>query len=324
MVTYGDIFCNKLQHDEGGMMFLKNGFQAQSLPAIKMIVSMSIFGSVGFFSVQTGLPSVELVFVRCICATIFLSAFWFFTGHHKKEQWNRKEMIQILACGFFLVFNWVFLFKAFELMPVTIAISVYHLAPIIVLIIGSIVFKEKLTMLSVLSIIICFIGTILVAGIDGTTSFESFMSSGIVWGLLAALFYAFTTLLGKGIEKTSAYAMTFVQTGVGIFLLLPFVDFDAFHGLTETNWMYIAATGLIHTGLVYYLFFDSLRDLPTSLISILVFLDPAVAILLDTVLTGFRPTMLQTVGIVLIFIGMAFTFRKSKDKTSKLQGDIGA
>ncbi|AIE78515.1 transporter, EamA family [Bacillus cereus] len=64
--------------------------------------------------------------------------------------------MQILACGVFLVFNWVFLFKAFEVMSITIAISVYHLAPIIVLMIGSIVFKEKLTMFAVLSIAYLF------------------------------------------------------------------------------------------------------------------------------------------------------------------------
>lgn len=80
------------------------------------------------------------------------------------------------------------------------------------------------------------------------------------------------------------------------------------------NWMMITATGLIHTGFVYYLFFDSLRDLPTRLISVLVFLDPAVAILLDTIFTGFRPTSMQIVGIALIFVGMAFTFRKRAEK----------
>ena len=108
-------------------------------------------------------------------------------------------------------FNWVFLFKAFEVMSITIAISVYHLAPIIVLMIGSIVFKERLTMFAVLSIAICFIGTVLVAGVDGNVSLEKLMSSGMVWALLAALFYAFTTLLGKGIQHTSAYAMTFYK-----------------------------------------------------------------------------------------------------------------
>lgn len=75
-------------------------------------------------------------------------------------------------------------------MSITIAISVYHLAPIIVLMIGSIVFKERLTMFAVLSIVICFIGTVLVAGVDGNVSLEKLMSSGMVWALLAALFYA--------------------------------------------------------------------------------------------------------------------------------------
>ncbi|WP_415782956.1 DMT family transporter [Bacillus manliponensis] len=284
-----------------------------------MIASMVIFGSVGFFSVQTNLPSFELVFVRCIFATIFLSLCWLITGQYKQDKWERKEVIQVLICGFFLVFNWVFLFKAFENMSVTIAISVYHLAPVIVLIIGSIVFKEKLTVLSVISIGICFVGALLIAGIDKNFSLDSLMSSGMVWGLLAALFYAFTTLFGKGIKKMSAYAMTFLQTFLGIFLLLPFIDFDAFNGLTQSNWTYIIATGLIHTGIVYYLFFDSLRDLSTKLISVLVFLDPAVAILLDTILTGFRPTLMQISGITLIFVGMALTLKKSKKETSQLK-----
>ncbi len=53
----------------------------------------------------------------------------------------------------------------------------------------------------------------------------------------------------------SAYAMTFLQTFLGIFLLIPFIDLDAFSGLTQSNWTYIIATGFIHTGIVYYLFF---------------------------------------------------------------------
>ncbi|QJC90707.1 Putative transporter [Bacillus subtilis] len=40
----------------------------------------------------------------------------------------------------------------------------------------------------------------------------------------------------------------------------------------------VISTGIIHTGIVYLLFFDSLRFLSTKFISIIVFLDPAVAI----------------------------------------------
>ncbi len=177
---------------------------------------MSIFGSIGFFSTQTGLPSFDLVFVRCICATLFLGMCWFVTGEYKREKWNAKEIKQILLCGTFLVFNWVFLFKAFEMMSVTVAISIYHLAPVLVLLLGSFIFKEKLTVLGVMSIFICFVGALLIIGVKELT-IDGFMSSGILWALLAALFYACTTLLSKGIIHTSAYAVTFLQTFVGFF-----------------------------------------------------------------------------------------------------------
>lgn len=63
----------------------------------------------------------------------------------------------------------------------------------------------------------CFAGALLIAGIDGSFSVDSLMSSGMIWGFLAALFYAFTTLFGKGINKMSAYAMTFYKHSWGYF-----------------------------------------------------------------------------------------------------------
>lgn len=282
-----------------------------SLATINMIVAMMIFGSIGFVSAKTGLLSFELVFVRCIGATLFLGAGWLLSGQFKRETWEKKELILIVVCGILLVFNWIFLFKAFEVMSVTIAISIYYLAPILVLLLGSVVYREKLTMLSVISIIICFVGLVFITGIDRSTSFRELLSSGVIWALLAALFYACVTLVGKGITKTSPYAVTFLQTFIGIFILLPFVEFQAFTNVNGSNWVAIIIIGAVHTGLVYYLFFGSLRYLPTRFISALVFLDPGVAILLDTIFTGFRPTTTQVMGIVFIFLGMIVTLKKS-------------
>ena len=276
----------------------------------KMTLSMAIFGSIGFFTGKTGIPAVELVFVRCICATLFLGFCWFITGQHKVEVWNKREVIQTLICGVFLVLNWVFLFKAFEEMSITVAISIYNLAPIFVLILGSLFLKEKLTFTSLLAIIVCFLGSIFIIGIQNFTSLTDFMGSGFVWALLSALCYALTMLLGKGINGLSAYAMTFVQTIIGILILLPIVNFDVFRDLSGSNWLYILGTGLIHTGFVYYLFFDSLRKLSTVVISALVFVDPVVAILLDTLILNFRPSILQTIGILLIFGGIIYTLIK--------------
>jgi len=284
----------------------------------KMIIAMALFGSIGFFTVNTGIPAEELVFVRCICATLFLGGIWFFTGGHKTEQWSRKEIIQTLICGVFLVLNWVFLFKAFQDMSISVAITIYNLAPIFVLIMGSLFLKEKMTVQAILAVIVCFLGSIFIIGLDQFTSFKALFTSGFVWAMLSAICYALTMFVGKGITHLSAYAMTFVQTAVGIVILLPFMDYGVFEGLTTSNWMYILGTGLIHTGFVYYLFFDSLRKLPTIVVSALVFVDPVVAILLDVAILDFRPTLIQTAGIVLIFAGIIYTLVKPSKQISEL------
>ncbi|ETT83004.1 DMT family transporter [Viridibacillus sp. FSL R5-0477] len=284
----------------------------------KMIIAMALFGSIGFFTVNTGIPAEELVFVRCICATLFLGGIWFFTGGHKTEQWSRKEIIQTLICGVFLVLNWVFLFKAFQDMSISVAITIYNLAPIFVLIMGSLFLKEKMTVQATLAVIVCFLGSIFIIGLDQFTSFKALFTSGFVWAMLSAICYALTMFVGKGITHLSAYAMTFVQTAVGIVILLPFMDYGVFEGLTTSNWMYILGTGLIHTGFVYYLFFDSLRKLPTIVVSALVFVDPVVAILLDVAILDFRPTLIQTAGIVLIFAGIIYTLVKPSKQISEL------
>ncbi|MEI4770663.1 DMT family transporter [Psychrobacillus sp. FJAT-51614] len=276
----------------------------------KMTLSMAIFGSIGFFTGKTGIPAAELVFVRCICATLFLGLCWLLSGQYKVEDWQKREVLQTIVCGIFLVLNWVFLFKAFEEMSITIAISIYNLAPIFVLLIGSLFLKEKISITSLLAIIVCFLGSIFIIGIKDFSSWSEFLDSGFVWAFLSALCYAMTMLLGKGISHMSAYAMTFVQTTIGILMLFPFMNFEVFQGLTETNWFYILGTGLIHTGFVYYLFFDSLRKLSTVIISALVFVDPVVAILLDTIILDFRPALLQTFGIFLIFGGIIYTIIK--------------
>ncbi|MCM0623270.1 DMT family transporter [Lysinibacillus sp. OL1_EC] len=281
---------------------------------IKLTVSMALFGSIGFFTVHTGVPATELVFVRCICATLFLGGMWLITGGHKTEVWDKKEIFQTLICGVFIVLNWVFLFKAFEEMSISIAISIYNLAPIFVLILGAIFLKEKMTIQALVATITCFIGSIFIIGLNNFVSFSEFMHSGFIWALLSAVFYALTMLTSKTITKLSSYALTYIQTTVGIVILLPFIDLSLFDGLTSTNWFYILGTGFIHTGFVYYLFFDSIRSLSTILVSVLVFVDPVVAILLDMLLLDFMPSFTQTMGILLIFAGIFYTIYVPKKK----------
>ncbi|QED46125.1 DMT family transporter [Cytobacillus dafuensis] len=283
---------------------------------LKFAIAMALFGSIGLFSLQTGLPAIELVFIRCLCASILLGAIWGFRSVKTKNQAKifipRREYVLALLCGVFLVINWVLFFRSIELMPITVAISIYHLAPVIVLLLGSFLFKEKLTGTGIVFFFICFLGTLLVGGIHQQSSFAEFLSTGVLWAFAAALFYALTSITGKGIQILSPLPTTVIQTSLGVLLLLPLVDFSNFMHLTTGNWLNILVTGFVHTGFVFYLFFSSLRELKAQTIAILVFIDPIVAILLDVIVLDYYPDVYQLLGILLVFVGISYSPKKEK------------
>jgi drug/metabolite transporter (DMT)-like permease len=234
------------------------------------------------------------------------------SGTYKTEKWNKKEIIKVICCGVLLMLNWVCLFKSFEMMHITIAISIYYLAPVIVFIVGSVIYNEKFNLISLLCILLCFSGTMLVSGIGTNVSFQEIISSGLIWAFLAACFYAMLMIIGKGIKMLSSYSVTMIQTSVGAILLLPLVNFSSFQHLNSTNWIAILIIGSVHTGIVYMLFFGSIRHLSTKTIAALTFLDPAVAIILDIIFNKFHPSILQIVGIILSYTGIAVILFSNK------------
>ncbi|MGE7925946.1 DMT family transporter [Viridibacillus arvi] len=281
---------------------------------LKFAISMAIFGSVGLFSEKTGLYSIELVFVRCLCASILLGTIWGISTLKTKQQRKipipRREYLLALLCGVFLIVNWVFFFRSLEVMPITVAVSIYHLAPVIVLLVGSVIFKEKITKMGLIFFFVCFLGTLLVGGIHQHTTMAGFLSTGVLWAFAAAFFYALTSITGKGIQMLSPLLTTVIQTSLGVLLLMPLVDWSNFNHLTVENWFYILVTGFIHTGFVFYLFFSSLRELKSQTIAILVFVDPVIAILLDVTILNYRPDVYQLLGVFLVFVGISYSPKK--------------
>lgn len=283
---------------------------------IKLTIAMAIFGSIGYFSRLSGLPSLELVFVRCVSATVFLTLYWLISGKFKQEHFPKKEYTAIIIGGVFLVLNWIFFFASFERTAITIAVSIYNLAPIIVLVIGWLFFKDRVKLVGVLALFLAFVGTVLISGIRPSQLPGSGSLTGPIYALIAASLYALVILTGKYIQHASPYLVTIIQTFIGVFMLLPFVHYQLYADLSASNWFYSILTGVVHTGIVYLLFYGSLRDLSTPVISALTYVDPLVAILTDVLLIGFFPSLLQTAGILMIFASLSYTFFVQRDSAT--------
>ena len=69
---------------------------------------------------------------------------------------------------------------------------------------------------------------------------------------------------------------------------------------------YLAAIGLINTGLAYFLYFSGLQKLPGQTVALLSYVDPVSALLFSAVLLNEVLTPLQLAGTVLIIGGAMF------------------
>ncbi|WP_112261825.1 DMT family transporter [Lentzea terrae] len=265
---------------------------------IELTIAMVLSGTIGVFVFESGAQPFTVAFWRCVFGAIALGLYCWIRGFFGHTGFTRKTFLLALAGGVFLVYNWAFLFSAYSKTSISLATVVYHTQPFYVVLLGALVFKEKLSAVKLGWIAVAFVGVVLVTDITSVTVSGNYLL-GIGEALLAALLYAFATIIAKQLKGIRPHLIALVQVAAGIVLLLPFVDFSGTASI-GTGWAWLVGIGVIHTCVMYILLYSSYQQLPTSLIAVLSFIYPAVAIVVDMTVYGTRIHPLQIVGIVLI------------------------
>ena len=272
-----------------------------------LILAMTIFSTIGIFRRYIPLSSGMLAAVRGIVGTIFLLLVFF----AKKEKFHantiKKNLFLLLLSGCFIGINWIFLFESYRYTTVATATLCYYMAPIFVMLVSPFLFKENMSIKKGLCIISALIGMVFVSGILTEVPVNDISQDsqlkGIVFGLLAAAFYASVILLNKKISGVGAYEKTIFQLGSAAITILPYVllteSLDAMN-LTPTILVLIIFVGIVHTGIAYTLYFHSMGDLKAQTIALYSYIDPILAIILSAVILKEHMHPLAIVGAVLI------------------------
>lgn len=268
------------------------------------IISMTIFGTLGWFVKNVPLASGELALYRAIMAIILVGCYLPITKQKINFKKIKKEIPLLIFSGIAMGINWILLFEAYNYTTVTIATLSYYFAPIIVMILCPILFKEKMT----LKQIICFIGStlglFLIIGITNISK-EALNFKGIGLGLGAACFYAIVILINKFIKNIDGIQRTFIQFISSLIVLIPYVLLTSginISSLSNREIIYLLIIGLIHTGISYCLYFSSLKELSGQKVSILSYIDPLVAVLISYFLLNEAISIPQIIGGILFIV----------------------
>ena len=265
---------------------------------VELTLAMVLSGTLGIFVVESGASPFNVVFFRCLFGAAALGAYSLLRGYFTGHGFTPKKLGLAALGGVFIVFNWVLLFEAYEATSISFATVVYHTQPFFLVLLGGVLFRERITAAKFGWLAVAFVGLVLVSGIrPGDTA----SLKGLGLALAAAVLYALSTVVTKRITGVRPHLIALVQVLVGIPLLLPFADFGAAAELGG-GWGWLVGLGLIHTGVMYVLMYAAYQKLPTAKIAVLAFTYPAVAMFADWMVYGHHIGLVQALGVPLIVL----------------------
>ena len=269
---------------------------------VMMIVSMTVFGTLGLFVRNIPLSSGELALYRAVLALILIGFYLLVTKQKMPLAAIRKDLPLLLLSGAAMGINWILLFQAYRYTTVSAATLSYYFAPVIVTVLCPILFKEKMRARQWLCFVMSTVGLVLIT-VTGETETGKSDLTGILFGLGAAVFYATVVLLNKFIKGVDGIHRTFLQFVSATVVLIPYVLVSGSFGLRTlggVGWANLLTVGLVHTGITYCLYFSSLKELPGQKAAILSYIDPLVAVLVSVLLLHETITGRQIIGGALI------------------------
>lgn len=273
-----------------------------------LIVSMVIFGTIGLFKRYIPVTPGELALYRAILATVLVGGFLLVTKQRIPLKAIRSQLPLLLLSGAAMGINWILLFEAYDRTSIALGTLSYYFAPVIVMIVCPLLFRERMTGKQVLCFLLSVVGMVLITcmGAPEAAAADAAPRSdvtGVLFGLGAAVFYATVMLLNKFIKGVEGLHRTLVQFIAAIVTLLPYVALTSgvtLGGMDATGWVCLLVVGLVHTGVTYCMYFSSLKELPGQKAAILSYIDPLVAVLVSVLILREPMNAWQWVGGAMI------------------------
>ena len=264
----------------------------------------------------TYVPPFGFILLRVVFA---VSVFWLLFAAFRGERMERKDLGRAALAGllgvalnqllFFKGLNWTYPIHASLLMTTT---------PILVLIAGAIILKERITLTKVLGIAIGAAGAILLLvntkAPAGASASNMLLGDFLVF-LNATSYAGYLVVVKPLMQKYSPLTVVRWVFTFGLLYVLPFglpdmrvIDWD----FPVQIWYAIAFVLVFVTVAVYLLNGYALGRISASVVSTYIYLQPLLAALIAVLAGRDELTLIAVVSGALIFVGVFLASRKPK------------
>lgn len=261
------------------------------------------------FLYEEGLNVNSVIFYRFIFASILLAIFMLI----KKDSFylKFKEIILLALLGLLFGISAISLFNSFLYMDAGLASTVLFIYPIFVAIIMALFFKEKNSIITILSIVFAFLGVVLLYESDGA----NVSNFGIFLVIVSSLCYAIYIVIINQYLKMSALKVTFYSMLFCTITILIHSFFDSslnIMPLVNFNmWFYTIFLALVPTIISLLFLIKAIQLIGSTSASILGALEPLTAVLIGVYVFNEKITFWLVIGIVFILFGVILIILKN-------------
>ncbi|MDO4491681.1 MAG: EamA family transporter [Lachnospiraceae bacterium] len=277
--------------------------------AFCVIIAGICWGIIGLFTRQlndAGFDSVQVTFFRNSFSALIL--FIYLLGSDKgKLKIKIRDLWIFIGTGICSIafFN-ICYFKAIEITSLSVAAVLLYTAPAMVMIMSSILFKEKITVKNSIALLFAFAGCLFTTGLIGSDIKLEMM--GILIGLGSGFGYALYSIFGSlAIRKYDTVTITFYTFLIASVGLLPLCKPMAMLSVlrAEPQQIFVGfMLATISTILPFTCYTIGLKYLEAGKASIMAFIEPMVATICGIVIFKEAMTASNAIGILLIFLSV--------------------
>jgi drug/metabolite transporter (DMT)-like permease len=217
--------------------------------------------------------------------------------------WSRRLRLpdrrrgRIIAAGVILAAHWATFFAAVKATDVAVALAVFYLGPILASVVAPSVLGGRAGRPAYLGLGLGFTGVLLVARPGGGATLP-----GVAWASAAAVTFAALVLIAKpAAEELGGLIVAAGELVVASVVLSPWTARAAVESLEFLPEFLIL--GVVLTGVGFAVLWNAAGHLPVAVVSVLMYLEPAFAVIWAAVFLSESPDALAWIGVALVVGG---------------------
>ena len=286
----------------------------------------------GTFIAGRSLAAVAPMFSAClrfVLASAALSAFLLVSGKGFRRV-NARQALVVSLLGFCGIFSYsFFFFSGLQHISASRAALIVALNPAVMTLIAYVFYREQVTALKVLGIVLCFCGVALVVGggdpqgaTGGPASEHVWLGEALIGGCVLS-WSAYSVFCKTVVRQLGPLHTVTYSIYAGTLMLLLYaaatgvLDMDAVRRFSMAEVASLLYLGVVGSAVAYIWYYDGIQQIGVARAGVFIALNPLAAVLFGAALLGEQIPLTTLLGGVLIISGIVAENRHSGSAGAK-------